>query len=117
METEMSELAGRRVPDDEWFDRQSDGRIQPGDYGCQESEGVVMWFACDPTGEIGWLAVHEPDKAGNYHTITEHDDGTITVGGSIQGRVIASENIYGHGPITSRGGWHGWLEKGVWRDA
>ena len=114
---------GRRVPDDEWFSWQADGRIEAGDYGCQEIDDVVMWFTCNPQGEIGYLAVHEPDRAGNFHVITEHEDRTITVGGSIKmpgsGRhvVVPSERIAGAGPISSRGGWHGWLERGVWRSA
>jgi len=110
-------LTGSRVPDNEWFERMADGLIFPGDYGCQEDGDHVKWFTCNPEGEIGWLAVHEPDKQGNFHTVTEHEDGTITVGGSIQGHVVKSENISGAGPISSRGGWHGWLERGVWRSA
>jgi hypothetical protein len=112
---------GRRVPDDEWFAWQSKGLIRPGDYGCQTVEsdegGYVMWLTCTPDGRIGHLAVHEPDRYGNHHVITEHEDRTITVGGSIQGRDVPSERIGGVGPIGSRGGWHGWLERGVWRSA
>ena len=35
------------------------------------------------------------------HEVEEHDDGTITVSPSI---------------VTSDG-WHGWLDRGVWREA
>lgn len=114
-------LIGRRVPDDEWFEWQADGRIEPGDYGCQEISGAVQWFTCNPDGFIGWLAVHEPDKAGNHHVITEHDDGTISVGGSIKTpdgahQVFRGDQI-GGGPISSPDGWHGHLEFGRWRPA
>jgi hypothetical protein len=109
-------MVGKRVPDNEWFERQGNGLIEPGDYGCQESEGNKMWFTCTPDGEIGWLAVHMPDRYGSYHVITEHDDETISVGGSIQGHKFKSENCGGVGPISSRNGWHGWLEKGIWRE-
>lgn len=110
-------MQGRRVPDDEWFDRQADGLIKPGDYGWQATGGQRELFNCTPDGEIGHLAINEPDAHGNFHVVTENLDGTISVGGSIQGREFFSEQISGAGPISSRGGWHGWLERGVWRTA
>lgn len=55
-------------------------------------DGRIEWWIRDPLGSVGRLTTH---------TITEHDDGTITV----------SPSIYD----TSPGGWHGWLERGVWR--
>lgn len=114
-------LQGRRVPDEEWFSWQADGEIEPGDYGCQTvtEDGVEMvaWFDCTPDGEIGMLAVHKPDRHGSHHVITIHDDDTISVGGSIRGHVFRSDQISGGGPISSPTGWHGWLERGVWREA
>lgn len=64
----------------------------PGAYG-QVGGG---WLVCLPTGELCSM------NAG--HDITEHEDGTITVSPSILMR-------------ADRGTpWHGWLEKGIWRE-
>ncbi len=53
-----------------------------------------------------WMAVTPNGLATNLkgHTITEHEDKSITVGGS-----IAVNNGDG---LT----WHGWLDRGVWRE-
>lgn len=118
----MSELQGRRIPDGEWFSRRNDGTLQPGDYGVEEitkqrdGEEVVHrdWFVMCPDGSTTVLWVNEDDRNGNRHIITEHDDGTISVGGSIMGYVAESKDI-GGGPIFTDTGWHGWLEHGVWR--
>jgi hypothetical protein len=63
-------------------------------------------YAKLPNGD--W-AIHPP--GGHYgtispsvHTITEHDDGTVTM----------SPSILYHASGTFEG-WHGYLEKGVWR--
>ncbi len=76
---------------------------QPGDY-CKvlpynedNQDGIggkVTWYICDPLGHVGRLV---------DHTVTEHEDGTITV----------SPSILDPAP----GGWHGYLERGVWRPA
>ena len=110
-------LQGRRVPDGEFLSMQSDGLIRPGDYGFVSfTNAPPKWFNCTPDGEIGYLASEaEPDRHGCHHVVTEHEDGSISVGGSILGRVVHSEHVGGVGPISSRGGWHGWLERGVWR--
>jgi hypothetical protein len=68
---------------------------QPGDY-CKVPDGVDprgngWWYIVDPTGGAGAL-----DPA--IHTITEHEDGTVSVTPSI----VA--------PL----GWHGFLNHGVW---
>ena len=69
-------------------------------------------------GEYGWHAEHQkwyckpPTKEGFYsgqgslgnHTVVEHEDGTITVSPSIL--------IGGHHGKQ----WHGYLERGVWRE-
>lgn len=54
------------------------------------------WQVTTPDGHVGRL---DP----KIHTITEHEDGTITVTPSID--------------MSQRhpGGWHGWLTRGVWR--
>jgi hypothetical protein len=64
----------------------------PGAYGKVGDD----WLVCLPTGELGNIS---------GHTITEHEDGTITVSPSIL-------DI-----IPGGGGYHGWLEHGVWREA
>lgn len=85
---------GRRLPDavfgkpgvgwDSWR-----REMKPGDYMKVDYDGTVNLWICDPLGHMGRVA---------SHTITEHDDWTITVSPSILG-----------------GGWHGHLEHGVWR--
>jgi hypothetical protein len=61
------------------------------------------WAVCTPNGRIGSIA---------KHTVVEHEDGTITVSPSIL--------IYPHEPAEflpeGRPGWHGFLERGVWRE-
>lgn len=73
-----------------------DGLFRPGEYG--KVEGV--WHCCAPRetadrfGFVGNLSAHK---------VIEHEDGTITVSPSIK--------------ITRHDGvWHGWLERGVWRE-
>lgn len=67
---------------------------EPGDYGLG-ADGV--WYGYIPKPGFG---------LGNFsnHMVTEHEDGTITVYPSI---------------LTNRGDdrvWHGYLERGVWRE-
>lgn len=73
--------------------------LEPGEYGFHHQLG--MWYCRAPqTGDfyagMGNLSKHE---------VVEHADGTITVSPSIL--------ITGHHGKQ----WHGWLEKGVWREA
>lgn len=96
----MNEITqGRRLPDGfHYFD------AEPGDYwrqsygtaeepGAYSQHGVDFdWAIRDPAGVLGTIAKHE---------VTEHEDGTITV----------SPSILNGQP----GGWHGYLERGVWR--
>jgi hypothetical protein len=65
--------------------------VKPGDYFKKSTGG---WFVMSPSGESG--RVVEPTW-----TITEHEDKTITVHPSIW--------------FNSPHGWHGFLERGVWR--
>jgi hypothetical protein len=60
------------------------------------------WEACTPNGRRGLLSAH--------HTVTEHADGTITVTPSIQ----VDPLLRADGQAW-RAGWHGWLERGIWR--
>lgn len=85
-------MLGKRVPD---FD--GSYLLKPGEYGKVSGH----WYCCAPR-------VIPDDEFGFHgnlsaHQVTEHEDGTITVSPSIL--------ITGHD-----GSWHGYLEKGVWRE-
>lgn len=69
--------------------------LQPGEYGKHSTNGI--WYCCAPTSD---------DLLGNLsnHQITEHEDGTITVSPSI---------LISH---WSGKQWHGYLERGIWRE-
>jgi hypothetical protein len=69
--------------------------LEVGDYSKQTWTGQTTWAFRDPDGHIGQLCPG--------HQVTEHDDGTITVSPS-----IACDN-----GISK---WHGFLERGVWRE-
>ena len=79
---------GRRVPmEEDYYD------LSQGEYG----QTVDGWFFSPPTEQhlgVGGLG---------KHTITEHEDGTITVSPSILFE-------------SHKGTWHGYLERGVWRE-
>jgi hypothetical protein len=64
-----------------------------GDYG-KSADGV--WMVRPPRSHLGSLINHE---------VVEHEDGTITVSPSILLQ-------YGDGEVL----WHGFLERGVWRE-
>ncbi len=72
----------------------ADTRLRPGDY-FKDEHGI--WWIRPPRGDMGMLT---------DHTVTEHDDNTITVSPSI---LLDSDT---RGII-----WHGFLERGVWREA
>lgn len=81
---------GRRLPD-------GTTAFAPGDYG--RVGEALAWYARAPRGHMGNLA---------NHTVTEHEDGTITVSPSIL--------ITGGGDEGEPAVWHGFLERGVWRE-
>lgn len=58
-----------------------------------------LWLNTPPCGHPGRLATQSHDTSGQ-HQIEEHDDGTITVDPSI---------------LCRECGWHGYLERGIWR--
>jgi hypothetical protein len=112
-------MKGRRIPDNEWFAWLDRGDLQPGDYGRMtygsgDPRSASRWFNVTPDGEMGVLK-HDDGSGQPFHQVVEHHDGTISVHPSIQGRV--HERVEGAGPISSAGGWHGWLECGVWKSA
>lgn len=91
-------MQGRRLPDATGL---KGTRFAPGDYqkvtfAADDSymQGT-LWYCMTPDGSLGNLG---------DHTITEHEDGTITVSPSI----LISEG--------SKQLWHGYLEHGVWRE-
>lgn len=70
----------------------------PGDYmKVTEGEDAGVWYIRPPRGHVGCLRNHE---------VTEHEDGTITVSPSILIDYHGTEGL----------NWHGWLERGVWRE-
>lgn len=81
--------------------RREDGtpnaELEPGDY-CRRG---TMWWISLPTGIVGHI--QEPEWS-----IIEHDDGTVTAG--TDGRTITVNPSIHH-----EQGWHGYLERGVWR--
>lgn len=72
----------------------ADGRLmlKEGEYGKDVSG---QWYCRPPGNHMGNLA---------GHTVTEHEDGTITVSPSI---------LIDDGQSK----WHGFLERGIWREA
>jgi hypothetical protein len=87
-------MIGRRLPDGP-----ARNDYAPGDYQ-KITEGphpdlVGFWYARAPRGHLCRL--------GQNHTIVEHEDGTITVSPSI---------LINWGQDQ----WHGYLERGVWRE-
>jgi hypothetical protein len=68
--------------------------MEPGDYGRWPGRERLGWWCKTPNGHGGNLRAH---------TITEHDDRTITVAPSILVGDATGEL------------WHGYLERGVWR--
>lgn len=107
-------MKGRRVEPDP--DGWAPDHLEPGDYvkvepkrmqdGSPVSEWVARlyprWLARSPNGYLGDLRAHE---------VTEHEDGTITVSPSI--RITTTEGANRHAVEL----WHGYLERGIWRNA
>lgn len=67
----------------------------PGAYGSVNGKD---WFCTTPNGLFGNIS---------KHSVTEHGDGTISVSPSI---LVTS------GSKHSEPKWHGYLERGVWRE-
>lgn len=64
------------------------------------------WYAMTPNGHLAGLA---------NHSVVEHEDGTITVAPSIA--VLTSWDAPGeHRERSERQLWHGYLERGAWRE-
>lgn len=98
-------MQGRRVdwPDGaipiDW-ERSAAGcaKLEPGDY---SGPWRGLWYFCTPNGHTGCID-------SKIHSVTEHEDGTVTVAPSISLR----QGSLRHGGTEL---WHGYLERGVWR--
>lgn len=95
---------GRRISprEDGWLPN-----LSPGDYGriredlrSTEHPNNAAWQVTCPNGRGGCLLTHK---------VVEHEDGTITVTPSI---LIHPKEYDGR----KLPGWHGYLERGVWRE-
>ncbi len=75
-----------------------DGELEPGDYCKGPPERGGGWWLKTPAGWEGRVGV-------TAHRVVEHEDGTITVSPSIKQEA-------GDGTML----WHGFLERGVWRE-
>jgi hypothetical protein len=84
---------GKRLPDGTGI---KGALFEPGCYQKVTIDGETHWYARPPRSGIGNLSAH---------TITEHEDGTIT----------ASPSILIHDTPDEQG-WHGYLERGIWRE-
>jgi hypothetical protein len=80
-------MQGRRI------DNQANNLVEVGDYWYSSANGY--WMGRVPSGDYCNL---------KNHTVVEHEDGTITVSPSILVH-------HGQGEV-----WHGYLERGVWRE-
>ena len=82
--------------------RRADGtqphELQPGEYALASEDAQVVWL-CSPVGKAGHVSA--PTWG-----ITVEQDGTVTVSPSIWWDAHESPP-----------GWHGFLERGIWREA
>lgn len=74
---------------------------EPGDYGFWRK-----WWYCRPPWKHAGGCLGEGHKPG--FVVTEHEDGTITADPSIRITIA-------HHPDGEKE-WHGYLERGVWRE-
>jgi hypothetical protein len=89
-------MIGKRLPDIDLHEWHADA--DPGTYfkllRDKADTTHQLWGIVAPNGNVGTIS-------SQIHTITEHEDRSITVSPSILFR--------------EPGTWHGYLEKGVWR--
>lgn len=93
-------LVGRRIPADASGFIKANTMEIPGSYGKPTFDFVAKYGA--GLARNGWWDIRCPDGSSclidpTIHTVTEHEDGTITLFPSL---------------VTPT--WHGWLEHGVW---
>jgi hypothetical protein len=94
-------VKGRRIPDGSSIDAVE----EPGDYLLLPDRHAIWCML--PNGVVNRIPVDEKGGRGTPPVwgMVEHEDGTITVSPSI--------NL--HPTPGMHGGWHGFLERGVWR--
>ena len=101
----MTTTQGRRIT---WQEAETLSNIQPGDYWFDPRH---CWYAACPVpkDEDGFPLIATLGQ----HTVTEHEDGTITVSPSI----LVGGN-YPNSPKewAEKHTWHGFLEHGIWRE-
>ncbi len=88
-------MIGKRLPDGSWPEN-------AGEY-CKDEDG--RWIAVPPDG-CGIIMLTRKGPPEQNWTVTEHEDGTISVSPSI--------HILGEPGKPDR--WHGYLERGIWRE-
>jgi hypothetical protein len=89
------DVLGRRRPDGT-----DTADLLPGDY-CRRG---TMWWVCLPTGVVGHLDAVR-------WAIVEHDDGTLSAGDPRGATITVNPSIH-----DAPAGWHGHLQRGVWRE-
>jgi hypothetical protein len=94
-------MQGRRLPDDATI-----ADMKPGDYLLRGARRMV-WL-CLPNGAQANLPVSK-STATDARTwgLVEHDDGSLSLSPSI---------LLHPSPPADPVGWHGYLERGVWRE-
>jgi hypothetical protein len=99
-------MQGRRIPSFNHSWESGQCPYKPGDYWL-ETDGT--WYCCTPNGLEGWLK--------NHH-VEEHPDGTISVLAGPWGSnsiLVSGCSIFadaGVGKIS----WHGYIDRGVWKE-
>ena len=105
---------GKRLPDATWTHTERETGVTTPGYGWdafyEKTPGTFMKVSGVPNAVGGrWMVISPNGLMGtirdDVHTVTEHDDETITVSPSILINAGAA------------GEWHGFLEHGVWREA
>lgn len=89
-------LQGRRLPNGDDRLLVAPSKAKPGDYGLYQGytgDKLALFFVL-PHGERGHITFPP-------HELTVNDDGTITISPSI---------------LHPADGWHGYLERGIWRE-
>lgn len=117
-------MKGERLPDGfepttDWYAQLGISEMPRGTY-FKDSRGE--WCVITPNGRLGSIA---------KHTVVEHEDRTITVSPSIlvypieprvytpeeRARVVSlTDEDYARSWEAGKPGWHGFLERGVWRE-
>lgn len=100
----MGELIGKRVQTHDEFWAAPPGAYLQVDIEAS-GEQFTAWLAKAPCGHRMHLA-YDP-REGPVHEVDEHDDGTI----SVQPKPSNSNSI------LCACGWHGYIDRGVWREA